>query len=133
MTWVVRVYSLLTLIIMIIRRWPVLFTDSTVSKVTIAGFKSIPPIHTHPNTSVCEGYCIIPTFWYLLCALPLCLYYCCFYIFSDTTSSNVMVAKFNELLSSMNLLKTNQDAISSKVDGVLKRVSHNEEKGIFET
>jgi len=45
-----------------------------------------------------------------------------------------MVAKFNnELLSSMNLLKTSQDAISSKVDGALKRVSHNEEKGIFAT
>ena len=45
-----------------------------------------------------------------------------------------MVAEFNnELLSSLRLLKNSQDAISSKIDGALERISDNEEKGIIPT
>jgi len=45
-----------------------------------------------------------------------------------------MVAKFNnELMSSLSLRKSSQDAISSKVEGALKRISDNEEKGIIPT
>jgi len=42
-----------------------------------------------------------------------------------------MVAKYNnELLSSLRRLKSSQEAISSKVEGALKRISDNEEKGM---
>jgi len=43
-----------------------------------------------------------------------------------------MVAKYNnELLSSLRRLKSSQEAISSKVEGALKRISDNEEKGMI--
>jgi hypothetical protein len=41
-----------------------------------------------------------------------------------------MVAKFNNEL---RLLKSSQDAISSKVEGALERISDNEEKGTIPT
>lgn len=124
------------MLILIIFHCTVLFTDSTASKVTIADFNSINyPSPLFPHDFRLRRILRCPNFLnFILCFANLCLYCCCLYIFSESTASNVMVTKFNnELLSSMNLLKTSQDAISSKVDGALKRVSHNEEKGIFAT
>ena len=70
-------------------------------------------------------YIFLPSLW-LHCG--------CLYIISDTTASKVMVAKLNnELLSTLSLLNSSQDAISSEVEGALKRISDNEEKGIILT
>jgi len=46
--------------------------------------------------------------------------------------SKGMLDKFNnELLSSLRLLNSSQDAISSKLEGALKRISNNEANGII--